>query len=83
MEHPVNVINSRYPEKVDGFQTQLSGQHVRILPKIKRTMLDGKMRSIVSGRGGAFCSTCNQTAGSYYAKVSKYRVDPLVRCSLS
>ena len=73
------MLNFRYPYKVAAFQAQLSGgQFVRILPLIKRTMLDGKMRSIVSGRAGAYCSSCNQTAGSYYGKTSKHTADNLV-----
>ena len=76
----IDISNFRFPERVSPFQANLkSGKVARVLPSIKRTMLDGKMRSIVSGRGEAFCTSCNQTAGSYYGKVSKYTADPLVR----
>ena len=62
------------------FETKTNdGQTILVKLVIKRPMLDGKMRSIVSGRGGSFCNSCNQSAGSYYGKISKYLSDPLVR----
>ena len=35
-------------------------------------MLDGKMRAIVSGRGGAYCPQCDCTAASYVRRGDGY-----------
>ena len=39
-----------------------------------RSMLDGKMRSIVSGRGGAYCPQCDCTAATYFERFDGYCV---------
>ena len=72
-------IHFRFPEEVPAFEARTrSGRPILIEPLIRRTMIDGKMKAIISGRAGAYCASCNQTAGSYYSKQSKYLEDPLV-----
>ena len=39
---------------------------------IKKSMMDGKVMKIVSGRTGAYCVFCNHTASAYYEKANAY-----------
>ena len=66
-----------YPEELSPFVAEVNGRTILLEVEITRSMLDGKMRSIISGRGGAYCPHCDCTAATYFKRCTAY-YDPYV-----
>ena len=60
----------RFPEKIDDtFVTLPCGVKVHIKSHLTRCMFDGKLRDILTGRGG-FCDQCGITCKQWHTKLT-------------
>ena len=64
----LNLIPSRFPLEQDPQEIDFQGVKVTADFKILRTMIDGKIRGIISGRGKAHCFNCLWKLEDYYPK---------------
>ena len=67
-----------YPESYEPFVVNIGKRPILVDVDIKRSMMDGKVQNIVSGRTGSYCHYCKFTAKTYYSKIiNKNSEDPL------
>ncbi|KAL5257217.1 hypothetical protein ACHWQZ_G012228 [Mnemiopsis leidyi] len=67
-----------YPESYKSFIVNIGKRPILVDVDIKRSMMDGKVQNIVSGRTGSYCHYCRFTAKTYYGKIiNKNSEDPL------
>ena len=80
-----DALNKKYPKEQPDFSMKLrDGRWVHVRVSIRRTMLDGKMRTIICGTGGAYCESCDWTAQDYCKKNRmKYNVVSTIKITLS
>ena len=54
------------------FMFNIGNRSFRVEVDIIRSMIDGKMRAIISGRGGVYCFQCDCTPESYIGESNRY-----------
>ena len=71
----IRELYKLYPESYAPFVVNIGKRPILIHVDIKRSMLDGKVQNIISGRTGSYCRYCKFTASTYYGKVLNKNCD--------
>ena len=71
----IRELYKLYPESYTPFVVNIGKRPILIHVDIKRSMLDGKVQNIISGRTGSYCRYCKFTASTYYGKVLNKNCD--------
>ena len=71
----IRELYQLYPESYAPFVVNVGKRPILIHVDIKRSMLDGKVQNIISGRTGSYCRYCKFTAATYYGKVVNRNCD--------
>ena len=55
------IVNDRSQLKSEPMEIHVHGRYYKVQVSCSMSMIDGKMRSLLSGLGGAYCSLCTMT----------------------